>query len=110
MLPSGGSHKQPKRDAEAAAGDEKVDVPASEYARLERLVVAWLVGDSLLLTIASLSKKGRGKTYATHLEMLTWPLCMSFMLLCFFGTMDSSAVGRRALFVWVFFWFYQSVL
>ena len=108
MLPSR-SHQEPKPTDGAAAGDEKVDEPASEYARLERLVVAWLVGDSLLLTIASLSKKGRGKTHATHLEMLTWPLCMSLMLLYFFGTLDSSAVGRRALFVWVFFWFYQSV-
>ena len=115
MLPSGGSHEQPKHDAgaakstaEAATGDEK-DEPASEYARLERLVVTWLVGDEALLTYAALTKKGRGKTYATHLEMLTWPLCMSFMLLYFFGTLDSSAVGRRALFVWVFFWFYQSV-
>ena len=60
MLPSGG-HQQPKRDAGAAkstagaaAGDEKVDVPASEYSRLQWFVVAWLVGDSLLLTIASL--------------------------------------------------------
>ena len=116
MLPSGGSHEQPKRDAGAAkstagaaAGDEKVDEPASEYARLERLVVAWLVGDRLLLTYAALTKKGRGKTHAMHLEMLTCPLCMSLMLLYFFGTLDSSAVGRRALFVWVFFWFYQSV-
>ena len=108
MLPSGG-HQQPKRDDEAAAGDEKVDEPASEYARLERLVVGWLVGDNALLTYAALSKKGRGKTYATHLEMLTWPLCMSLMLLYFFGTMDSSAVGTRAIIIWVFFWFYQSV-
>ena len=100
MLPSGGSHEQPKHDAEAAA---KVDEPASEYARLERLVVAWLVGDRGLLTYAALSKQGLGKTYATHLEMLTWPLCMSLMLLYFFGTMELSAVGARAIFIWVFF-------
>ena len=50
MLPSGG-HQQPKRDAGAA---ETVDEPASEYSRLQWFVVAWLVGDSLLLTIASL--------------------------------------------------------
>ena len=61
-------------------------------ARLERLVVAWLVGDSSLM-FASLSKESRGRTYATHLEMLTWPLCMSLMLL-YFWHIDSSAVGH----------------
>ena len=105
MLPSR-SHQEPKP---SAAGDEKVDVPASEYARLERLVVAWLVGDSILLTIASLSKNGRGKTHATHLEMLTWPICMSMCCLYFFGTLDSSAVGRRAVGIWAGFWAYQAV-
>ena len=106
MLPSGGSHEQPKRDAGAA---ETVDEPASEYARLQWFVVAWLVGDSLLLTFASLSKESRGRTYATHLEMLTWPLCMSLMLLYFFGTMDSSAVGLRAVVIWGTFWLHQAV-
>ena len=115
MLPSGGN-QQPKRDAGAAkstagaaAGDEKVDVPASEYARLQWLVVAWLVGDSILLTFASLSKESRGRTHATHLEMMTWPICMSLCCLYFFGTLDSSAVGRRALVIWVAFWLHQAV-
>ena len=108
MLPSGG-HQQPKRDAEAAAGDEKVDVPASEYSRLQWFVVAWLVGDSILLTIASLSKKGRGKTYATHLEMLCFSICMSMCCLYFYGTLDSSAVGARAVVMWGTFWLHQAV-
>ena len=108
MLPSR-SHQEPKRDAEAAAGDEKVDVPASEYSRLQWFVVAWLVGDSLLLTIASLSKKGRGKTYATHLEMLCFSICMSMCCLYFFGTLDSSAVGARAVVMWGSFWLHQAV-
>ena len=108
MLPSR-SHQEPKPTDGAAAGDEKVDEPASEYARLERLVVAWLVGDSLLLTIASLSKESRGRTHATHLEMMTWPICMSLCCLYFFGTLDSSAVGRRALVIWVAFWLHQAV-
>jgi len=105
MLPSR-SHQEPKP---SAVGDEIVDEPASEYARLERLVVAWLVGDSILLTIASLSKNGRGKTHATHLEMLTWPICMSMCCLYFFGTLDSSAVGRRAVGIWAGFWAHQAV-
>ena len=82
MLPSGG-HQQPKRDAGAA---ETVDEPASEYARLQWFVVAWLVGDSLLLTFAALSKESRGRTYATHLEMLCFSVCMSMCCLYFFGT------------------------
>jgi len=106
MLPSGGQ-QQPKHDAGAA---ETVDEPASEYARLERLVVAWLVGDSLLLTIASLSKlESRGRTYTTHLEMMTWPICMSLCCLYFFGTLDSSAVGARAVVIWGTFWLHQAV-
>ena len=108
MLPSR-SHQEPKPTAGAVGGDKKVDEPASEYARLERLVVAWLVGDSILLTIASLSKNGRGKTHATHLEMLTWPICMSMCCLYFFGTLDSSAVGRRAVGIWAGFWAHQAV-
>ena len=108
MLPSR-SHQEPKSSAGAAAGDEKVDEPASEYARLERLVVAWLVGDSLLLTIASLSKESRRRTYTTHLEMLTWPICMSLCCLYFFATLDSSAVGLRAVVIWGTFWLHQAV-
>ena len=110
MLPSGGSHKQPKSDAGAA---ETVDEPASEYARLERLVVAFLVCDNALLSYATLGKgsidESRGRTHVGHLEVLIWPLCMSLMLLYFFGTLDSSAVGRRALVIWVAFWLYQAI-
>ncbi len=108
MLPSR-SHQEPKPSAGAAGGDEKVDEPASEYARLQWFVVAWLVGDSLLLTFASLSKESRGRTHATHLEMLTWPICMSLCCLYFFGTLDSSAVGRRAVVIWGLFWLHQAV-
>ena len=108
MLPSR-SHQEPKSSAGAAAGDGKVDEPASEYARLERLVVAWLVCDEALLTYAALSKKGRGKTYATHLEMLCFSIGMSLCCLYFFGTLDSSAVGTRAVVIWGMFWLHQAV-
>ena len=53
----GSSRQEPKPSSEAAAGDE-TDEPASEYARLERFVVAWLVCDNALLTLAGLSKEG----------------------------------------------------
>ena len=110
MLPSGGSHEQPKHDAGAA---ETVDEPASEYRRLELFVVAWLVCDNALLSYATLGKgsvdESRGRTHAGHLEALTWSLCMSLMLLYFFGTLDSSAVGTRAVIIWVSFWLYQAI-
>ena len=101
----GSSHQQPKPSAEAAAGDE-TDAPASEYARLERFVVAWLVCDNALLTLAGLSK---GVAITLCIWRLWFAISMSLCLLYAFGTLDSSAVGRRAIFIWVFFWFYQSV-
>ena len=109
MLPSGGSHEQPKRDAEAAAGDEKVDEPASEYARLQCFVAAWLVCDEALLTVAAVGEKDIHWSSA-HLEMIVFPMSLSLCLLYAFGTMDSLAVGTRAVVMWMAFWAYQSVV
>ena len=103
----GSSRQEPKPGAEAAAGDEK-DEPASEYARLERFVVAWLVCDNALLTLAGLSK-GRRRYHAVHLEVMAFAISMSLCLLYAFGTLNSSAVGRRAILVWFIFWLYQAV-
>ena len=103
----GSGHQQPKPSAEAAAGDE-TDAPASEYARLERFVVAWLVCDNALLTLAGLSK-GRRRYNAVHLEVMVFAISMSLCLLYAFGTLNSSAVGRRAILVWFTFWLYQAV-
>ena len=103
----GSSHQQPKPGAEAAAGDEQ-DVPASEYARLERFVVAWLVGNNAIFTLAALSK-GSLRTHASHLEIMVFSISMSLCLLYAFGTMNSSAVGRRAILIWFIFWLYQGV-
>ena len=98
MLPSGGSHEQPKRDAGAAkstagaaAGDEKVDEPASEYARLERFVVAFLVCDNALLTLAGLSK-GRRRYNAVHLEVMAGHKHEFVLVICLRYT---RLVGRR---------------
>ena len=109
MLPSGGSHEQPKRDAEAAAGDEKVDEPASAYARLQWFVVAWLVCDEALLTVAAMGEKDTHWS-AAHLEMIVFPMSLSLCLLYAFGTMDSLAVGTRAVVMWMAFWAYQSIV
>ena len=102
----GSGHQQSKPGAEAA-GDEK-DVPFSEYARLERFVVAWLVGNNAIFTLAALSK-GSLRTHASHLEIMVFSISMSLCLLYAFGTMNSSAVGRRAILIWFIFWLYQGV-
>ena len=104
----GSSHQQPKPGAEAAAGDEK-DEPASEYRRLERFVVAWLVGDNAIFTFAALSKR-MIRYNAMAIEIMVFPISMSLCLLYAFGTLDSLAVGRRAILVWFLFWFCQAVI
>ena len=104
----GSSHQQPKPGAEAAAGDEK-DEPASEYRRLERFVVAWLVGDNVIFTFAALNKR-MIRYNAMAIEIMVFPISMSLCLLYAFSTLDSSAVGRRAILIWFLFWFCQAVI
>ena len=104
----GSSHQQPKPSAEAVAGDEK-DEPASEYRRLERFVVAWLVGDNAIFTFAALSKR-MIRYNAMAIEIMVFPISMSLCLLYAFGTLDSSAVGRRAILIWFLFWLGQAVI
>ena len=104
----GSSHQQPKPGAEAAAGDEK-DVPASEYARLERFVVAWLVGDNAIFLLAALSK-GKLRWNAMAMEMMVFAISMSLCLLLAFGTLQSLRVGPRAIAIWFLFWFCQAVI
>ena len=104
----GSSRQEPKPGAEAAAGDEK-DEPASEYRRLERFVVAWLVGDNAIFTFAALSKR-MIRYNAMAIEIMVFPISMSLCLLYAFGTLDSLAVGRRAILVWFLFWFCQAVI
>ena len=104
----GSSHQQPKPGAEAAAGDE-TDEPASEYARLQRFVVAWLVGDNAIFTFAALSKR-MIRYNAMAIEIMVFPISMSLCLLYAFGTLDSSAVGRRAILVWFIFWLGQAII
>ena len=106
MLPSGGSHEQPKRDAGAA---ETVDEPASEYARLERFVVAWLVGDNAIFLLAALSK-GKLRWNAMAMEMMVFAISMSLCLLLAFGTLQSLRVGPRAIAIWFLFWLGQAVI
>ena len=85
------------------------DVPASTYARLERSVVAWLVADNVLYTFASLSKKSVRLPFLL-MENLMFPICLSVCMLYAFGTLDSSAVRKRVVVIWVSFMLYQAVL
>ena len=84
------------------------DVPASTYARLERSVILWLIGDNILLTFACIGKKSI-RIPCLLMEMMIFQLSLSLNMLYFFGTMDSSAVGRRALVIWVIYMFYQAI-
>ena len=68
--------------------------------RLQWFVVAWLVGDSLLLTLAALSKKGAGKR-TLRIWRCCGLICMSMCCLYFFRNVRlSSAVGARAVVIW----------
>ena len=108
MLPGGSHQRRPKHDAEAAPAEEQVDEPASKYARIQWCIVTWLVCDNVLLTFASLGKKSI-RHLMLNVETLMFPTCISLCMLYAFGTIDSSAVGRRSLVVWVLFWVYQAV-
>ena len=108
MLPGGSHQRRSKHDAEAAPAEEQVDEPASKYARIQWCIVTWLVCDNVLLTFASLGKKSI-RHLMLNVETLMFPICISLCMLYAFGTIDSSAVGRRSLVVWVLFWVYQAV-
>ena len=108
MLPGGSHQRRPKHDAEAAPEEKQVDEPASKYARIQWCIVTWLVCDNVLLTFASLGKKSI-RHLMLNVETLMFPICISLCMLYAFGTIDSSAIGRRSLVVWVVFWLYQAV-
>ena len=84
------------------------DVPASTYARLERSVILWLLGDNTLMTFACVGKKSV-RMPCMLMEMLVFQISISLCMLYFFGTLDSAAVGRRALVIWVSFMIYQAI-
>ena len=106
-----------RRRAGVAAGSTKQsdptpaaeDVPASVYARLERSVVAWLVGDNVLYTFAGLGKKS-DRIPCLLMEMLVFPISMSLCMLYAYGTLDSSAVRKRSILLWVLYMIYQAII
>ena len=102
-----GTVKQQSDDSDLPPAAE--DVPASTYARLERSVILWLVGDNVLLTFACVGKKSV-RMQCLLMEMLIFQISLSLCMLYFFGTLDSSGVGRRALVIWVVYMIYQAIL
>ena len=86
------------------------DVPASVYSRLERSVVAWLwLCDNTLYTFAGLGKKSV-RMPCLLMENLVFPISLSLCMLYAFGTLDSSAVRKRAIVIWVSYMLYQAIL
>ena len=81
----------PARRRGAAAGSIKQrsdlppateDVPASTYARLERSVILWLLGDNILLTFACVGKKSV-RMPCMLMEMLVFQISISLCMLLF---------------------------
>ena len=109
MLPGGSHQRRPKQHDAEAAPAEKLDEPASKYARIQWFVVLWLVCDNVLLIFGSLGKKSSRAAFF-NAEMLVFPISISLNMLYVFGTLDSSAVARgRAPAIWICFWVYQAV-
>ena len=108
MLPfdAGGTDLEQQKEQPSEKDQATEDVPASEYARLQWFLVAWLVGDCTLLTWGSVPTYKAG---IANYESLIFPISISLCILYFFGTIDASAVGKRAVIIWAFWWVYQAV-
>ena len=108
MLPfdDGGTDLEQQQKQPSEADQATEDVPASEYARLQWFLVAWLVGDCALLTWSNVPTH-RVEVY--NVEALIFPISISLCILYAFATIDSSAVGKRAAVCWVIWWVYQAV-
>ena len=108
MLPfdDGGTDLERQQQKQPSEADPATDVPASEYARLQGFLVAWLVGDCALLTWSNVPTY---KEEIANVEALIFPISISLCILYFFGTLDASAVGKRAVITWALWWVYQAI-
>ncbi len=107
MLPfDAGTDLEQQKEQPSEAGQTTEDVPASEYARLQWFLVAWLAGDCALLTWSNVPTF-RADVY--NAQALIFPISISLCMLYFFATMDSSAVGKRAAVCWAVYWVYLAV-
>ena len=107
MLPfdDGGTDLERQQQKQPSEADPATDVPASEYARLQWFLVAWLVGDCALLTWSNVPTY---KEEIANFEALIFPISISLCILYFFGTHRLVGRRQRAVVVWVMFWIYQA--
>ena len=103
---AGGTDLEQQKEQPSEKDQATEDVPASEYARLQWFLVAWLAGDCALLTWSNVPTF-RHDVY--NAEALIFPITISLCMLYFFATIDSSAVGKRAAKCWALYWVYLAV-
>ena len=84
------------------------DRPASHYGRVNALVAALLVLDAGLLAAAAASRNEKG--IAAQVEYLFFPLACTAAWALVFGTLDSAAMGRRSVGMWVGIMLLQALL
>ena len=82
MLPfdDGGTDLERQQQKQPSEADPATDVPASEYARLQGFLVAWLVGDCALLTWSNVPTY---KEEIANVEALIFPISISLCILYF---------------------------
>ena len=71
-----------------ADGAEEVDLPAAEYRRVFLATAAFLLWDSLAMSIAAFTSGMEG--VLGQVETLLWPMCWTILMALVLGSMDSS--------------------
>ena len=82
----------------APADAEDVDLPAAEYRRVFLATAAFLLWDSIAMSIAAFTSGMEG--VLGQVETLLWPMCWTILMALVLGTMDSSVAGRHALLIY----------
>ena len=78
--------------------EDEADVPAAEYRRLFLATAAFLLWDSIAMSIAAFTSGMEGDL--GQVETLLWPMCWTVLMALVLGTMDSSVAGRHALLIY----------
>ena len=80
-----------------AADAEEVDQPLAEYARNFYVVILLCVLTCVLMVGAALFSPLGLYSNTMQVVCYTWPICWTALFGLIFGTLDSSAAGRRAI-------------